>query len=127
MIMRTAIKIMLLPFSLWAACSNKQQVKDFLPGTYVGRAQSQYSIASDTLLVIRDEHAANRYQIVRGTGFQRIKDGRLQPKEYKVRTFNGIWDEGKQALQLIDDGSILTFQPGTKTLTVGSAIYRKLN
>lgn len=125
--MRTAIKIMLLPISLWAACSNKQQVRDFVPGTYVNQAQSQYSIASDTLLLIPDEHAGNLYQVVRGTGFQRIKDGKLQPKEYKIKKFSGVWDEAKQTLQLTQDGSILFFQPDAQTLTVGTAIYRKLH
>ena len=124
--MRTAIKMMLLPISLWMACNNKQQVRDFIPGTYVNQAQSQYSIASDTLLLIRDEHSDNLYQIVRGTGFQRIKEGKLQPKEYKVKTLSGIWDEAKQTLQVTQDGSILVFQPDAQTLTVGSAIYHKL-
>jgi hypothetical protein len=124
--MRTAIKMMLLPISLWMACNNKQQVRDFIPGTYVNQAQSQYSIASDTLLLIRDEHSDNLYQIVRGTGFQRIKEGKLQPKEYKVKTLSGIWDEAKQTLQVTQDGSLLVFQPDAQTLTVGSAIYHKL-
>ncbi|MFB9843938.1 hypothetical protein [Mucilaginibacter ginsenosidivorans] len=124
--MRTAIKIMLLPIGLWAACSNKQQVRDFIPGTYVNQAQSAYSIASDTLLLIPDEHAGNLYQVVRGTGFQRIRDGKLQPKEYKVKTFSGVWDEAKQILQITQDGSILVFQPDAQTLTVGTAVYHKL-
>ena len=118
--------MMMLPISLWVACSNKQQVRDFIPGTYINQAQSQYSIASDTLLLIRDEHSDNLYQIVRGTGFQRIKDGKLQPKEYKVKTLSGIWDEAKETFQVTQDGSILIFQPGAQTLTVGTAIYHKL-
>jgi hypothetical protein len=122
------IKIMLLPIGLLFACNSKnQQVTAFIPGTYVNQAQSDYSIASDTLLLIRDEHSGNLYQIVRGTGFQRIKDGKLGPKEYKVKTFSGVWDEAKQTLQLTQDGSILVFQPDARTLTVGTAIYHKLN
>jgi hypothetical protein len=122
------IKIMLLPISFLTACNSKnQRTTEFIPGTYVNQAQSGYSIASDTLLLIREEHADNLYQIVRGTGFQRIRNGKLQPKEYKVKTLSGIWDEGKQTLQIIPDGSILVFQPDAQTLTVGSAIYHKLH
>jgi len=122
------INVMLLPISLLLACNSKnQRTVAFIPGTYVNQAQSEYSIASDTLLLIRDEHSDNLYQIVRGTGFQRIKDGKMQPKEYKVKTLSGIWDEAKQTLQLTQDGSILVFQPDAQTLTIGTAIYHKLN
>jgi len=123
--MRTAINMLLLPIGLWAACSHPQPVRDFIPGTYVNQAQSGYSIAGDTLLVIRDEHAGNLYHIVRGTGFRRIREGKPGPREYQVRTFSGIWDEAKQTLQLTQDGSILVFQPDARTLTLGTAIYHK--
>ena len=38
--MRTSIKLMLLPISLWAACTNSKKAQDLVPGTYVNHAES---------------------------------------------------------------------------------------
>ncbi|MBK0379284.1 hypothetical protein [Mucilaginibacter segetis] len=46
--------------------------------TYVNHTEGQYAIADDTL-VIQDTILVNR------TGYQKIRNGVLQPKEFKVR------------------------------------------
>jgi hypothetical protein len=126
--MRTLIvKIMLLPISLLAACSSKnQQAKEFIPGTYVNRTQSEYSIAYDTLQVLPDAMTENFYHIKRKTAFRRILNGKLQQNEQETRSLTGLWDERKQILQLSENGVILIFQPGGSQLMIGNNIYRKL-
>jgi len=104
------VKIMLLPISLLAACSNKsQQTKEFIPGTYVNFTKSEYSICNDTLLVLPDALTDNFYHIGQKTGYRRIKDGKLQAKVYEVKSFSGFWDEQKQILQFTQNGLILVF------------------
>jgi hypothetical protein len=125
--MRTVIKIMLLPISLWAACTNSNhKVTHFIAGTYVNHAQSEYSIADDTLLITQDQQNPNSYHITRKTGYQRIKDGKPGPAEHKAKTFTGLWDKGKQTLQITQNGIILLFQPDQNKLLIENSMYTKL-
>jgi hypothetical protein len=118
---------MLLPISLWSACTNSShRVTNFIPGTYVNHAQSTYSAANDTLLITQDEQNLNSYHITRRTGFRRIKDGKLQPPEYQVKSLTGIWDDGKQTLQISQNGILLLFQPDQDKLLIENSEYRKL-
>lgn len=112
--MRTFINIMLLPIGLWAACTNVKKTQDFVPGTYVNHAESKYSIADDTLVITPD------YQVTRHTTYNR-RDG--VPRKL-VKHFTGVWDAGKQTLELTQTGTLLLFRPGE--LILGNNIYRKL-
>lgn len=113
--MRTLLKIMLLPISLWAACTN-QQKSGFTPGTYVNHAESAYSAADDTLIITGD------YQVTRRTKYHRT-NGQAR---HLAKHFNGVWDEQKQVLSLTQTGTVLLFRPAEKTLLLGNSIYRKL-
>jgi hypothetical protein len=122
--MKAFIKIMLLPISLWTACTNSQkQTRDFIPGIYVTQAKSEYSIASDTLVIAK---TGNNYAVTRKTGFHRIASGQLMPEAHKAKSFTGIWDAQKQTLQLSENGIIILFQPAANQLEVQNSKYRKL-
>ena len=56
---------------LFAACKSGSR-------TYVNHTEGQYSIADDTL-IIQDSIIINRM------GYQKIRDGILQPKAYNVK------------------------------------------
>jgi len=121
------VKIMLLPISFLAACTSKsKQVTEFIPGTYVNHAQSEYSIADDTLQITPDAVTGNSYQISRKTGFRRILNGKLQPEEHQVKSFNGLWDDQKRIMQITQNGIILIFQPEGNKLVIQNSAYRKL-
>jgi hypothetical protein len=123
--MKALINIILLPITLWAACTGKQQqAKDQIPGTYVNHAQSEYSVADDTLIIKADPLTESNYQVTRRTGFCRITNGKLQPEQHQAKTFTGIWDDSKQTLQLTQNGIIILFGP--RQLHVQNNIYRKL-
>lgn len=117
---------LLLPISLLAACSGQlARTRDFIPGTYVNHAQSNYSIADDTIQITPGT-TENTYHILRKTGFRRIRDSKLQAPEHKVKSFTGLWDAQKQTLQLTQNGTVLLFQPDSAQLVVENSAYRKL-
>jgi hypothetical protein len=121
------VKIMLLPISLWAACTNTQkQVKDFIPGTYVNHAQSAYSIADDTLQIMPDALTENSYHVVRKTGFSRVLNGQLQAPQHQVKSFTGVWNVRQQTMQLTANGVILQFLPDSSELRVENSTYHKI-
>jgi hypothetical protein len=108
--MKTLMK-WLLPLSLLAACSSKSSIS----GTYVKTAQSEYSIAHDTLVIAH--LSGNNFEVTRKTGFKR-KD---QHAQYKVRRSTGTFD-----------GAALNMESGLKIvvkdhkLYVGGGIYEIL-
>jgi hypothetical protein len=125
--MKTLIKIMLLPISLWTACTNsKNQTADFIPGTYVNQAQSEYSVANDTLVIEPAKNTENIYLITRKTGYRRITDGKVQAPQFKIRKLTGTWDAQKQILQIMQNGTLVTFQPEQHKLMIESSEYWKL-
>ena len=99
-------KLILLPVALFAACCNHPQAaRDQFTGTYVNHAQSAYSVADDTLLIKADPLTENSYQVTRKTGFRRTNG----PWQRQTRVFSGIWDDGKQTLQLTQNGIIIQY------------------
>ena len=67
------MKKLSLALLLLAACKSNDH-----NGLYVNHTEGQYSIADDTL-ILQDTLVINR------TGFQKIRNGVIQPKEYKVK------------------------------------------
>jgi hypothetical protein len=111
-----------------AAChsGSSSSTKDFIPGTYVSQARSDYSVANDTLVIEAGKNTENIYLITRKTGYRRITDGKLQPLQHQVKHWSGEWDEQKQILQIMQTGNFLMFYPDKGNLLNGGSEYWKL-
>jgi len=109
--MKIVFKMILFPILLLAACGGPA---GFQPGTYVNHAESEYSVADDTLVIAPD------YRVTRNTTYHR-RGG--QPRRL-VKHFNGVWDADKQTLELTQTGTLLIFRPGE--LRLANSTYRKL-
>ena len=126
--MKNYIFLMALAILGLTACHSESSgnIKDFIPGTYVNQARSDYSIANDTLIIEPGKNTENIFLITRKTGYRRITDGKLQPLQHQVKHWSGEWDEQKQILQVMQTGSFLLFQPDKDSLLNGSSEYWKL-
>ncbi|EHQ27522.1 hypothetical protein [Mucilaginibacter paludis] len=126
--MKNYIFLMVIAVLGLAAChsGNSSSTKDFIPGTYVSQARSEYSIANDTLVIEAGKNTENIYLITRKTGYRRITDGKLQPLQHQVKHWSGEWDEQKQILQIMQTGNFLLFYPDKGSLLNGSTEYGKL-
>jgi recombinational DNA repair ATPase RecF len=110
-----------------AACqSENSKVKDYIPGRYVNEAQSEYSVANDTLIIEPARNTESIYTITRKTGFRRITQGKLQSLQQQVKHWTGEWDGQKQTMQIMQTGNVLLFNPEKGTLLNGNSEYRKL-
>jgi recombinational DNA repair ATPase RecF len=108
------------------ACNSGSAIEDFIPGTYVSQAQSEFSVANDTLVIEAAKNTDNLYLITRKTGYRRITNGKVQSPEHKIKHWTGEWDTQKRALQVMQTGNIFIFQPEKHSLLNGSSAYRKL-
>jgi hypothetical protein len=111
------------------ACGGNEEVagaKSTITGTYVRQAESEYSKAMDTLIITPYDAKAGTFIIIQRTGFHRIKDGRLQPKENKQERMITVWDEETHQLQELKKGKLYTFPATGRELLAGTAKYLKI-
>jgi hypothetical protein len=109
-----------------AACQNNNSAGDFITGTYVNQAQSEFSVANDTLVITKAANTDYIYLITRKTGYRRIGDGKLYPLKHQAKHLTGNWDPVKQVMQLMQNETTLIFQPDQNKLFIGSNTYWKL-
>lgn len=106
-----------------AACGT-DKTREFIPGTYVNTAKSEYSIANDTLVIEPAE--SNNFFIYRKTGFRRINSGIVGKLEFEIEKWNALYDDGTKSLKEIRKGKLITFYPEANKLKVGEREYQKI-
>jgi len=100
------------------------EVKNFIPGSYVNSAGGEFSVASDTLNISLVE--GNNYVVNRRTCFNPIRDGSLGAREFASEQWSCAYDPSTQILTELRKGKVLTFYPKDKVLKVGSRVYQKI-
>lgn len=111
------------------ACGGNEEVagtKSTITGTYVRQAEGEYSKAMDTLIITPYDAKAGTFIIIQRTGFHRINDGKLQPKENKQERMITVWDEETHQLQELKKGKLYTFPATGRELLAGTAKYLKI-
>jgi YD repeat-containing protein len=110
----------------FVGCNNKASKGD-LSGTYTNQSKSEYSTASDTLIITTMSESTNAYQIERKTGFQKIRNNITQLKLYRNEKWQATWDADKQILSETDLGRQISFDKDKHTLTLKNTQYQKTN
>jgi hypothetical protein len=124
--MKATFKLMIAAICLLPACQSKTtKVKAFIDGIYVNHAQSEYSIADDTLTFTNTD--AGHYIIMRNTGYQAIRNNKLLPKKHKLEKLEGNYDSQTNLLNETTTGRVFHFNPDKRILILKQAAYRKLN
>lgn len=101
-------------------------IKRFIPGSYIKFSDGEYSKAWDTLIIQRFHEEEKTYIIARHIGFQKIRRGRLQPKQYSSDTSIVVFHPTTFQLQHPVTGKLYTFSPDSHTVLAGSALYQKI-
>jgi hypothetical protein len=118
--------MILTPFIYLAACNQQaDQIKSFIPGTYVNSAKGDYAQAEDTLIISQVKD--NTFLVTRNTTYQAVRNGKLLPKHRQVQKLNGLYDPQNKVLDETTNGRIFNFDPDKRLLKVNQAVYRKLN
>jgi len=111
-----------LSFAL-ASCFS-DQVRDFMPGTYVNSAGGEFSVASDTLILKKIE--GNNYQIFRRTGYNLIRDGQIGAREYETDVWTCAYSPATKTLTESRHGKVISFYPDRGALQVSRRVYEKI-
>jgi len=117
--------IIILAIVAFIGCTSNSQSKS-LSGTFTNQSKSEYSTASDTLIITPSTQSTNSYQIERKTGFQKIRNGVTAAKEYKTETWQSTWNEDKEVLSETDYGRQITPSKDGNSVTLKNTQYQKI-
>lgn len=104
----------------------KDEVRDFIPGTYIRFSQHEFGHEYDTLVITLQSKATAEYKILRKWKYERLLEGKHIEPEYKHVTTSGIYNEDRKLLQETQTGDFLSFDVKEKVLFNGSTKYQKL-
>lgn len=113
----------LMIVSLFFACAGNDKKPEFT-GTYVRHAEGEYSIGDDTLEI--REINKNSYSITRKSGYQKIREGKLLPREYRHEELTATYDPQRRQLRESKRGRIMTMQDGDSILRMEASEYKRL-
>ncbi|NNU34431.1 hypothetical protein HK413_10350 [Mucilaginibacter sp. S1162] len=94
-------------------------------GTYVTSLKDEYGTSDDTLIISVFGSGEGMYQIKKNFGFNRLRDGKLLPREYKQEEWIASYDAKKMVLQETAFGRQIYWLPEESALQFGSK-YRKI-
>ena len=100
--------------------------KNAITGTYIHQSESEFSKAMDTLVVTPSDVEGGTYVIIRKTGFNRINDGKIQPREFRQEKMITVWDAGTRRLQEVKKGLFYLFSASGTELIAGTTKYQKI-
>ena len=96
-----------------------------IEGTYASYESGEYSISKDTLVIIAYGDQGD-YQVIRKSGFQTVRNGKLQPKEQKIREYIGRFDPNTKVLIIDAQGKKISFFPDKNSLLLMQREYHKV-
>lgn len=109
---------------LLTACSSNTSTN--ISGTYVGSYHNEYTVGKDTLLISQSNSNAATYEIERHSGYQKIRNGKTLPTEYKQVKWTATFNKDKQALEETAYGRQLQFSKDWQSVSLGDNHYQKL-
>jgi len=95
-----------------------------ISGMYVRTIHQRYATGSDTLVLTA--LSGGVYQVIKRSGYQRIKDGKKGDYEYDVQHWTGVYDEKEGMIRESRKGKVLVPLPKENKLLLGSAMYEKV-
>lgn len=111
---------------LFIGCAGQDPASTDISGAYVRFAEGDFSKSWDTLIIGSYDAKGGTYIVQQRTGFQRIREGKLQPKEYDKKKAVLVYDASTRQLQDIKTGLLYSFAAENKLLA-GHAEYLKIN
>ena len=104
----------------------RDEVEEFIPGTYIRFSEHEYGTEYDTLIITLQNRSAGEYSILRKWKYERVLDGERIEPEYKRTNTSGVYNSTHKLLQETETGDIYSFDIKQKILFNGPVKYQKL-
>ena len=125
--MTKQILVTLLPVNILLSCAFRHSENDQIEGTYVINFEHEFSKGKDTVRIEAFNEEAGTYWIIHRTAYQRINNGLLGTRKFKVDSSMALWNERTKQLTEQRHGKIYSFPSTGNELLLGSSRYQKLN
>lgn len=127
-VMKYVMWIHIVGLLVLASCIRwmRDEIVEFIPGTYCRYSHHEFGIEYDTVVISVRNKAAKEYKILRRWKYERVQDGSPIEPEYKVTLTSGIYNERRRLLEETPTGSLYSFDAKEGLLFNGDAKYRKL-
>jgi hypothetical protein len=104
----------------------KDEVEEFIPGTYIRFSEHEFGKEYDTLIITLQSQSAKDYRILRKWKYERVLDGSAIEPEYKRSFTTGVYNSDHKLLQETETGDFYSFDVNQKLLFNGPVKYQKL-
>jgi hypothetical protein len=125
--MKTAMLI-LSATAIISSCntSGKDEIMDFIPGTYVRTGQNEFGKEFDTLVITIQNPAAKEFKIQNRWHYIRQVEGEANVPEYKVKETSGIYNAETRLLEEAETLDHYSFDVKEKALFNGTNMFKKI-
>lgn len=120
------IFVLLLVFIASSCGTAKDDVAEFIPGTYVREGTNEFGKEYDTIVISIQNKDAKQYKIVNKWLFARQVDGEANEPEYKVKETSGIYNAETKLLEEAETLDHYSFDVKEKVLFDGTNKYQKI-
>lgn len=108
----------------FSACTNVADKA--IAGIYTTQFQNEYSRTNDTLIITAYNLSAHTYKIERRSGYNKIREGKIQPREFKQQSWTASYTKENQVLEEGQIGRKLYLKPDQNELLLGSTVYKQV-
>ena len=105
---------------------SKDEIQEFIPGTYVRASTNEFGIEYDTLSISIQNSSGKQYRIVNRWKYERTLDGKKLEPEYKIKTTSALYSPDTKALQEEETLENYTFDIKQNKLFLGKTEYQKI-
>lgn len=122
---KVMVYVLVVHLAACAGTSNRDDIRDFIPGVYTRQINHEFSKGIDELTITYK--SGNVYIIEKRSEIVRIRNGKALPARYDTVLWTGIYHKEDQVIYEQQKGKVISFEPGENKLSVGSMDYRKVN
>ena len=106
--------------------SSKDEIIEFIPGTYVRAGQNEFGKEFDTLVITIQNPAAKEFKIQNRWHYIRQVEGEANVPEYKVKETSGIYNAETRLLEEAETLDHYSFDVKEKALFNGTNKFKKI-
>lgn len=125
--MKTTMLILLATLIIYGCnTSGKDEIMEFIPGTYVRVGQNEFGKEFDTLVITIQNPAAKQFKIQNRWHYIRQVEGEANVPEYKVKETSGIYNAETKLLEEAETLDHYSFDIKEKVLFDGTNKFKKI-